>query len=108
MGADHDGQSSQTARRTVRFARIAEAIAEGERIAEWERAGVARFAGQWSAGQILNHLGAWAEFPFDGYPIRMPWWIRLLVRPMKRRIIWVGMPTGRRIPGVKGGTAETE
>ena len=95
-------------RREVRFTTIAEALAEARRLAEAERRGAATYAGQWTVGQVLNHVAAWAEFPFDGYPLKVPWYIRAIMRPMKRRVLRTGLPAGRKIPNVPGGTLATE
>jgi len=100
-------KSASSQRRKLRFNTIPEAIAEAERIAALERAGAAHYAGNWNAGQIFNHLGAWAEYAFTGIPLRPPWFIRPFMRLMRGSMLR-GMSAGRRIPNVKEGTLATE
>lgn len=103
-----EATTERPVRRKLHFDSVAQAIAEGKRIADWERSGKARYAGNWTAGQILNHLGAWAEYAFTGAPLRVPWFIKVLGRPMKKGILRRGMPAGSRIPRVPNGTLATE
>jgi hypothetical protein len=100
--------TAKSPRRPLRLATIDGALAEADRIAALARAGTIQYSGNWDAGQILNHLAAWAEFVYTPMPLRVPWFIRLVVRPMKNRILRKGLPAGRRIPRVKAGTLATE
>lgn len=69
-----------------------------------ERAGRLVRMGNWSLGRALGHLAAWIGFGYDGYPMRIPFPIRILLRPLKRRMIHKPMPPGVRIPRVEKGT----
>src|ERR1019366_2305759 len=91
-------------RRNLRLDSVDEALAEGRRIAEAERSGTAQYAGNWTAGQILNHLGAWGEYAYGGNPIQIPWFLRLMGPMLLRRFLKKGLPAGHRIPKVPGGT----
>src|SRR5262249_51172641 len=52
-----------------------------------------------------GHLAAWSEFGYDGYPsLKVPFFIRWILRLRKRKFIVGPMPTGVKIPGVPGGT----
>jgi len=64
------------ARRPVSLRTVAELAAEVERVAEAAAAGRVRALGNWSAAQILWHLGRLMEFSFDGFPFRYPWHLR--------------------------------
>jgi hypothetical protein len=100
--------TAKSPRRPLRFATIDRALAEADRIAALARAGAIQYSGNWDAGQILNHLAAWAEFAYSPIPLRVPWFIKLFIRPMKNRILRKGLPAGRLIPRVPGGTLATE
>jgi hypothetical protein len=101
-------QTGKVQRRPIRLATIAEALAEAQRCADAENAGTATYLGNWTVGQILNHLGAWANFAFDGNGLHMPWFVRLFGPPMLKRFLKNGLPAGQSIPKVKGGTLATE
>jgi len=79
-----------------------------ERIIAAERAGTLRAAGNWTAGQTFGHLAAWIEYSYEGYPFNVPWFIRIIVRLMKKRFLTKTMSRGVRLPGTKDGTYGTE
>jgi hypothetical protein len=99
-------------RRTLRFGDSAAMWADIEQIVESERAGTLRRTGNWTVGQCLGHLAAWAAMPHDGYPpeLKPPWWLKVIMRMLKGRVLGKkgSMPAGVRIPGVRGGTVATE
>jgi hypothetical protein len=106
------GQKVDTARvrerRKLRFANIDELEHEIERIAEAERTGRLRQLGNWTAGQTCGHLATWINFWYEGFPFKVPWLIRLLIRPRIPGYIRDGLPAGVYIPKVAGGTYGTE
>ena len=91
-------------RRKLHFDTIAESLADVDQIAAAHQAATLRAIGQWTPGKILGHLATWVDYCFDGAPLEVPFWIAMLVRPMKRIILYKPMRTGTRIPGVPGGT----
>jgi len=93
-----------TARRELHFSRIDEALADVEQLAAAEREGRLRRVGNWTLGQTLGHLASWADYSYDGVPLKVPFFVRLIMRPMKRRFLRGPMPAGRNIPKVPGGT----
>ena len=97
-----------TARRTLRFELIDQAMAEVERLAEAERTGRLRRLGNWTLGQTLGHLAAWAEYGYTGVPLKVPFFIRWILRLRKRKFLYGPMRSGVRIPGVEGGTLATD
>ncbi len=99
-----------TDRRALRFASLADALAEAKRIEQAERDGRLRRSGNWTAGQAFGHLAAWASYPYDGYPpeLHAPWFIKAILRMQKRKFLTGSMPVGVKIPKVPGGTAGTE
>ena len=94
-------------RRKLHFSSVLDIVAEAERLAEAEKAGKLTMLGNWSLGQILNHLANWASYPYDGFPGALhtpPWPIRVILRRLKPKYLTKGMPQGVRIPKVEGGT----
>jgi len=95
-------------RRLLRFDSIDQMIAEVERLVEAERAGRLRHLGNWTLGQALGHLAAWMEYGYAGVPLKVPFFIRWILRLRKRKFLYGLMRPGVRIPGVAGGTLATE
>ena len=92
-------------RRELHFTRIDEALAEVDKLAEAERQGKLRCLGNWSPGQNLGHLASWIDYSYDGVPFKTPFFVKLVMRPMKRRMLYKPMRAGLRIPSLPGGTA---
>lgn len=95
-------------RRELHFSQIDDVLADGEQLAAAEREGKARCLGNWTLGQIFGHLSSWVDYSYEGVPMKVPFLIRLIMRPMKNRILYKAMPAGRNIPRVPGGTLATE
>jgi hypothetical protein len=93
-----------TNRRKLHFADFAQMEADAQSLAGAESARQLKKLGNWTLGQALNHLATWTTYPFEGYPMKVPLPIRLMLRPMKNRFLKGPMPSGRHIPNVKGGT----
>jgi hypothetical protein len=98
--------AATTQRHPLRFETVEDALAEAERLVGAERAGRLDRAGNWTLGQALGHLAAWANFAFDGYPpeVRAPLPVRILLRMARGRILSTGMMTGVKIRGIPAGT----
>src|SRR5579862_327398 len=90
-------------RRRLHFDTIDQAIAEGQRVTALAREGKIEYAGNWDAGQILNHLAVWAEFAYGGNPTKVPFFIRWMGPMLLRRFLKKGLPAGHSIPKVPGG-----
>lgn len=71
-----------------------------------ERAGTLTHCGAWSLGQCLGHLAAWIDYAYDGYPPELPTplWIKLVLRPFKKKFLRGPLRPGVRIPKLKDGT----
>ncbi len=88
-----------TARRTLMLDRLDDVMADVDRLL-----GGHVTVGNWSLGQICNHL-AWAlRASVEGAPIRSPWLIRATIGPLiKGSFLRRGrMPTGVRLRGMAG------
>ena len=99
--------TGKVARRTLRFESIDEMLAEVDRLAEADRAGRLRQLGNWTLGQTLGHLAAWTEYAYTGVPLKVPFFVRWVLRLRKRKFLYEPMRAGARIPGVEGGTLAT-
>src|SRR5439155_13332531 len=85
-----------------------QALAEVDRLVEAERAGGLRRLGNWTLGQTLGHLAAWAEYAYKGTLLKVPLILKWILRLRKRKFLYEPMRAGVRIPGVAGGTLATE
>lgn len=93
-----------TDRRALSFSSFDEVRADMDRVIASERAGTLRRTGNWGVGQIFGHLAAWLEYPYTGYPMSPPWYIRFLAKFLKKRFLSGSIPPGFRIHGVPEGT----
>jgi hypothetical protein len=105
-GAMDTGQGSS--RRKLKFESIDQVLAEVDRLVEAERAGRLKRLGNWTLGQTLGHLAAWAEFAHSPAPLKVPFFIKWALRLRKRKFFYEPMRAGVRIPGVEDGTLGTE
>ena len=66
-----------------------------------DRAGTLRTTGNWTAGEILDHVAKTIEFSIDGFPpeVRVPWPVRMVARLMKGRVTsGKTLPPGFKLP----------
>src|SRR5947199_6177722 len=108
MTASAVDTSSVSDRRLLHFTNVDEAIAEAERLAAADRAGTLTQLGNWSLGQALGHLAAWAEYSYTGAPMKVPLPIRLILRLGKKKFLTQPMRAGVKIPRTPGGTLATD
>src|SRR4051794_17832631 len=97
-----------TGRRELHFNSIDDALAEADRLAALERSGQLQCLGNWSCGQVFNHLAIWAEYAYSPNPLKPPFVIKLMLRMMKKRFLYAPMKVGAKIPNVENGTLGTE
>jgi hypothetical protein len=84
-----------TGRREVHYTSFDEVLADAERLA----AGPVRLLGNWTYGQILEHLAKVLEMSIDGFDAKAPWYIRLVAGLLlKRRFLAGPMPAGFGLP----------
>ncbi len=98
-------------RRALRFEKFAEVRRDLDTLHAGIAGGTLRTSGNWNAAQVFNHLAAFMEYPFNGYPpeIATPAWIvRFVMKFMRRKMCFGRMPAGVKIPRVKGGTVGFE
>ncbi|SRR5260370_23142 len=78
-------------RRELHFNTIDEISSEVEKLAAGPPV---RGLGNWSPGQILQHLAVSMNFSIDGNPLHLPWYLRLMGKIFKGRILNKSMPAG--------------
>jgi Protein of unknown function (DUF1569) len=87
-------------RRQLRFDSLDDILAEVERLAQSK--GV-RAVGNWSSGQVLQHLATTMENSIDGFPSFVPAPVRVFLRLfMKRGFLTKPMPPGFKLPARAG------
>jgi hypothetical protein len=82
-------------RRKLRFANFDEVLADVRLLA----AQPTRQLGNWSLGQVCQHLGtAMERSARDDQLFRVPLWLRVVGRLVRRRALENGLPTGFKLP----------
>src|SRR4051812_14360492 len=83
------------ARRTLTFSSLAEVMPDVDRLLGGHRA-----VGNWTLGQICNHLSDAVTSSVDGSPIKLPWLFRKTIGPIVlRRILEKGsIRSGIKLP----------
>ena len=82
-------------RRELSFSRLDEIMPDVDRLLAGHTT-----IGNWSLGQICNHIGGAIRYSVEGFPGRAPWLIRTFLAPRaKREIFQTGkMRTGIKVP----------
>lgn len=90
-------------RRALRFETLDQMLTDARACAAASRL---RQLGNWSLGQALNHIAAWIEYPFVGYPpeLNFPEEMKAGAAEAKTRLMHETMKPGERLPGIVGGT----
>lgn len=84
-----------SSRRTVHYNDLDEFVADAEQLA----AGEVRTIGNWTYGQILQHLGDAFKCTVDGYGFKAPWIARYLIAPLvKNQVLSCPMRPGFKLP----------
>ncbi len=98
---------SVTDRRRLRFASLDDLRADLDTLEDAFYDGAVRPAGNWTPAQVLNHLAAFINFAYDGYPPQLPtphFLIRAVARLLGSKLLDKGFPPGIRMAGAPGGT----
>ncbi len=90
----------RAAHRALRFDSLSALEAELDRIETGLAAGAVRTTGNWSVGQICEHLGKFVRCSYDGFDGQAPWVLRVVATALfKRSAMGKGaMPRGLRLP----------
>lgn len=99
-------------RRPLRFATLEAMLTDARALAAADLAAPPRLRrlGNWTLGQCLNHLAAWIEYPYIGYPSELviPDEMKANARAIKHELMIRTMNPGERLPGLDAGTLATE
>lgn len=95
-------------RRKPNYETIDSLLKDMDAIVAAENNGTLKRLGNWTVGQAFNHLGSWINFGWEGFPMRVPWFIKPFLMMKKKRYLTVGMDSGVRIPGTSFGTFATD
>lgn len=83
-----------SARRTVRYSTLSEVVQDAEHLL-----GNHHTVGQWSFGQICQHLAKTMHASIDGFGFTAPWWVRWFLAPMiKNSFLTKPMKPGFQLP----------
>lgn len=86
-------------RREVKLACLDCLKQELDRIESAHRSGALRTTGNWSPGQILQHIARFMRYPIDGFsPGKPPWLLRVIVQMLFKKKAVDGQPPP---PGIK-------
>jgi hypothetical protein len=81
-------------RRDIHYRSFEELLADAESLSF----GPVRVLGNWSAGQIFQHLANSFNGSIDGFQAKFPWYIRVMARLFKKRLLRGAMPAGLKAP----------
>jgi hypothetical protein len=81
-------------RRKLDYQSLDELLADADRLC----AGNVKTLGNWSPGQIFQHLATAFNGSIDGFPPAFPWFMRATTRLFKNRLINGAMPAGLKMP----------
>jgi Protein of unknown function (DUF1569) len=81
-------------RRKVNYTSLQELLTDAERLS----AGPVKTLGNWSPGQIYRHLAISFNGSIDGFTMNFPWYLRLMARLLKKKLISGAMPPGYKLP----------
>ncbi len=91
-------------RRELKFTTLDQVVADVRTLEAAEQAGKLKCNGNWTFGQILGHLSGWVDYSFDGVPMKVPFFVKWIMKPMKKKFLTQPMRPGSRIPRQPGGT----
>jgi hypothetical protein len=81
-------------RRKVDYPSFAELLADADRLSS----GPVKALGNWSAGQIYQHLTTAFNGSIDGFTMTFPWYLRLMAKLFKKKLLSMPMPPGFKLP----------
>jgi len=76
--------TKRASRRTLQLANVAAINRELDELAAAHDQGALRVLGNWTAGQIMQHVGDLIRYSYDGFPFTAPLPIRLFGRLIKK------------------------
>jgi hypothetical protein len=92
----------------LRFETLDQVLTDVQALADADAKGTLKCCGNWTLGQNLNHLATWVDYSYDGVPMKIPFFVPWMLRPMKNRFLTKPMRPGSKIPKIPGGTLATD
>ncbi len=83
-----------TQRRDVRYNSFDELLDDARRLVAADTVTL----GNWSLGQILEHVAKALDMTVDGFNMTAPWYVRLVGRFVLKRFLHKKMPAGFKLP----------
>ena len=77
-------------RRKLDYKSLTELLADADRLGS----GPVKALGNWSAGQIFRHLAVSYNSSIDGFTMTFPWYMRLMAKIFKNKLLAGPMPAG--------------
>jgi hypothetical protein len=81
-------------RRKVDYKSFDEILADADRFSS----GNAKTLGNWSPGQIFQHLANAFNGSIDGFPNAFPWYMKAMAKLFKKKLMAGPMPAGLKMP----------
>jgi hypothetical protein len=100
--------TDRSSRRSLQFTTIDQVLDDVQQLATADANGALRCLGRWTFGQNLFHLAKWVDYSYDGVPLKLPFFVPWIMRPMKNRMLYKPMKPGSKIPRIPGGTLATD
>lgn len=85
-------------RRKLNYSSLADILLDAEQLCSASR----KVLGNWTEGQIFGHLALAYNGSIDGFAFTFPWYMRLMGRAFRNKLLSGPMPAGYDLPG--GGT----
>jgi uncharacterized protein DUF1569 len=83
-------------RRELNYSSIQDVVADAERLSS----GSVKTLGNWSPGQVYQHLANAYNGSIDGFPNAFPWLMKAMARVFKKKLTAGPMPAGLKLPAV--------
>jgi hypothetical protein len=81
-------------RRQLNYTSFEELLADADRLS----AGPVKALGNWSAGQVFRHLALAYSSSIDGFTVTFPWYLRLMGKIFRKKLLAGPMPAGYKLP----------
>jgi hypothetical protein len=86
-------------RRSLQFTTMRDLLAEIDRVADADASGALGTTGNWTAGQVMQHVGRLIQFSFDGFDFKAPWVLRTFGPRVKHTVLRKPFPAGLQLRG---------
>lgn len=92
-------KTNRALRRNLRFTTMRDLLAETDRLLDADALGALRTTGNWTPGQIMQHVGRLIEYSLDGFDFKAPWILRTFGPRVKNAALRRPFPAGLQLRG---------